>query len=159
MKGTVGLVGFPPFLRVMMNYATKQDMIDAFGEDEVVRLTDAYVAPGVIDEATLTRALDRASDRINGFVSARYPQSFENIPKLLIGICCDLVRYDLSGTGNRIMSDEVRDRKSDAYKLLGMIADGRVKMGLDVAEQPVDWGPGVQRIAGDSSLSNALEDY
>lgn len=143
----------------MQTYATRQDMIDTFGQDEVIRLSASYDEPGTIDDAVLTRALERASVDIDAYVSSRYPRPFPEIPRVLIGICCDLARYRLCGTGGRIESDEVRDRHRDAVKLLGMVADGRVKLGQDVTDKPVDWGQGVQRIPGDPTLSEALKGY
>lgn len=143
----------------MNTYATRQDMIDTFGEDEVARLTDTHAEPGVIDDATLLRSLERSSADIDGYVSTRYPRPFLEIPRLLIGICCDMARYRLCGTGGRLVTDEVRDRHKDAIKLLGMVASGQVKLGQDVADQPVDWGGGVQRTPGSTVLADALKDY
>lgn len=143
----------------MPTYATRQNMIDTFGEDEVIRLCSTYDTPDTIDDATLNRALERASVDIDAYLSARYPRPFPEIPRLLIGICCDLARYRLCGTAGRVESDEVRDRHRDAIKLLGMVADGRVKLGQDVTDQPVDWGSGVQRVTGNTVLADALKDY
>ena len=143
----------------MQIYATSQDMIDTFGEAEVIRLTATYEEPSLVDTETLNRALERSSIDIDAYLSSRYPRPFAAIPRVLIGICCDLARYRLCGTGGRVESDEVRDRHRDAIKLLGMIADGKVKLGQDVADEPVDWGQGVQRITGDSSFSDVLKDY
>lgn len=143
----------------MKTYATRQDMIDSFGEDEVVRLTDTRDEPGVIDDATLLRALERTSVDIDGYISTRYPRPFPETPRLLIGVCCDMARYRLCGTGGRLVTEEVRDRHKDAIKLLGMVASGQVKLGLDVVDQPVDWGGGVQRTQGSTVLADALKDY
>lgn len=143
----------------MTSYATREDMIAVFGEDALIGLTGTYDAPDVISEPRLASAIDRASLIIDGVISARYPAGLDRMPRLLSTLCCDLARYDLCGTGGRLMTDEVRDRKTDAYKLLGMIADGRVKLGLDAAGETVDWGEGVQRVPGDTTLSDALRDY
>lgn len=143
----------------MQTYATRQDMIDAFGEAEVIRLTASYEEPDVVDDGALDRALERASVEIDAYISARYPRPFTRIPRLLIGLACDMARYRLTGTGGRLVSDEVRDRHRDAIKLLGMVADGRVKIGQDVENKPVDWGQGVQRLPGRSGFSDVMEGF
>lgn len=142
-----------------MLYATTQDMIDSFGEEELIRLTDMPAAPGVIDMAALGRALDRASAEIDGYVASRYPQPFSPVPRILIGVACDLARYRLMGVGGRLVSDEGRDRHKDAIKLLGMIADGKVKLGADATGEVTEFRDGVQFVARSSVLADALRDF
>lgn len=144
-----------------MQYATQQDMIDSFGEEELIRLTDTNDAPGVIDDAAVSRALDRVSADIDAYVAQRYPQPFEVIPRLLVGIACDMARYRLCGIGGRLMSDEVRDRHKDAVAMLKLIAAGDVKFGVDVQDNPIEPLPGVQttQVMSSSVLAEGLRDY
>lgn len=145
-----------------MQYATQQDMIDAFGEEEIIRLTDTAAAPGVIDAAAVTRAIERVSADIDAWVAQRYPHQFDPVPRLLVGLACDMARYRLCGIGGRIPSDEVRDRHKDAVGMLKMIAAGDVKFGTDNAGSPVSPAAEVRvasASAGRSRLSDALRDY
>lgn len=143
----------------MQPYATPDDFTAAFGQDEAVRLTATYDAPDVVDTATLTHALDRATIRVDAVVSFRYPAGFKTTPRLLTGIVCDLARYELATSGGRVLTDDVETRREEADKLLRMLADGRVKLGLDADDRQVDWGNGVQQLPADTTLRDALEDY
>lgn len=143
----------------MQTYATPSDFIATFGADETVRLTATFEAPTVIDDQVLQGALERASVRVDACTSARYPAGFHVVPRLLIVLTCDLARYDLSTTAGRVLSDDVASRKEEADKLLRMVADGRVKLGLDTQDRPVDWTNGVQRLPTDTTLRDALGDY
>lgn len=143
----------------MQPYATPADFIAAFGQDEAVRLTATYDAPDVVDTMTLTSALDRATIRVDAGISFRYPAGFTTVPRLLTGITCDQARYELATSGNRVLTDEIDKRREEADKLLRMLADGRVKLGVDTEDKPVNWTNGVQRLSSDTTLRDALEDY
>ncbi|WP_180984144.1 DUF1320 domain-containing protein [Castellaniella caeni] len=143
----------------MQAYATSDDFVAAFGQDEAVRLTATYDAPDQVDVTTLAGALDRATIRVDAITSFRYPAGFKIVPRLLTGITCDLARYELATSGGRVLTEEVDKRREEADKLLRMLADGRVKLGLDIDDQQVDWGHGVQQLPADTTLRDALEDY
>lgn len=142
----------------MQTYATTTDFISAFGTEETVRLTASFDAPTEVDEQALQGALDRATIRVDASVSARYPAGFKTVPRLLIVVTCDLARYDLSTSGSRVLSEDSDRRAQAADKLLTMVADGRIKLGLDTEDKPVEWN-GVQRLPRDTTLRDALEDY
>lgn len=142
-----------------MLYATRQDMIDTFGEEEIIRLTDSNAEPGVINDVPLNAALSRASVEIDGYVASRYPKPFDPVPTILVGIACDLARYRLCGAGGRLVTDEMRDRHKDAISLLKMIARGEVKLGADPTGTVVEPRNSVQFKPGTSQLGDALRDY
>jgi len=143
----------------MQNYATQQDLIDAIGEDELIRLSDTRANPGVIGADLVARALDRASVDIDARLSARYPKPFAAIPRVLVGICCDMAVYRLCGTEGRVMTDEIRDQYREALKLLALIANGEVKLGADMTDTQVFWPSGVQTAPARSSFDRDLEDF
>lgn len=115
-------------------YATRQDMIDRFGERELVELTDRHDAPlGLIDDAVESQARVRASAEIDTYVRVRYALPLPLVPERLIDIACDIARYHLYVNGT---PDTVRDRYRDALRALEAIAAGRSLLDLPEASAP-----------------------
>lgn len=110
-----------------MTYANRDDMVKAFGEDECIALTDRSFSR-VIDDAVLTGGLMRASARIDTYLASRYPVPWTDTPGVLVGICCDIARYELTSAGTQ-NTDEIRDRFRDAIRFLESVAAGRVTLG------------------------------
>ncbi len=92
-----------------MAYATIADMIDRFGESEMIRLSTpdgadlVAVVPDPID-----RALDEASALIDTYLRRRYRMPLTVAPPEVRRACCILARYDLSTGGQRNPSDQVQ---------------------------------------------------
>lgn len=108
-------------------YATRSDMVLAFGERECVSLTDRAFT-GNIDDEVLDGALNRASAEIDSYLAGRYPVPWSDTPRILVGRCCDIARYLLCGAGTQ-MTEEVRLRYEDAIRYLERVADGRITLG------------------------------
>lgn len=109
-----------------MAYATQQNMIDRFAEEELVQLTDRQDT-GVIDVAVLNLALADADAEIEGYLVGRYQLPLASVPPILAHIACDLARYHLYDDH---ATDHVRQRYEDARNLLQNIAKGNVQLGL-----------------------------
>ncbi|MBO3704268.1 MAG: DUF1320 domain-containing protein, partial [Candidatus Accumulibacter sp.] len=77
-----------------MSYATQPDLVARFGLQELIEQTDRVNA-AVIDAAVVDRELAYASAVIDGYLAARYVLPLPTVPDLLVGLCCDLVRYAL----------------------------------------------------------------
>lgn len=112
-----------------MSYATHQNMIDRFGVDEVVQLTDR-ANTGALDAQVLDQALSDADDTINGYLSGRYTLPFASVPKVLTRLACDIARYLLYRDQ---ASDRVKDGFDAAIAFLKSVAAGTVQLGLDAA--------------------------
>lgn len=141
-----------------MPYATQADMIERFGEREVIALADRDL-DGVIDASVVTGAIDSAGHEIEAHLSGRFSLPLSTVPELLTGICCDITRYRLCGTEVQT-TDEVRDRYKDAVKMLEMIRDGKMTLGLDATSQVVGGGDTVLIADGRRTFNkNALSDY
>ncbi len=108
-------------------YATKKDMILAFGERECVSLTDTE-HPGDISDEVMDAALMRASAEIDGYLVARYRTPFTDTARILTGRCCDIARYHLA-TSHRILKEEIRLRYEDAIRFFEKVAEGRIGLG------------------------------
>ncbi|EHN5789249.1 DUF1320 domain-containing protein, partial [Salmonella enterica] len=68
-------------------YATPEDMLLAFGEDECAALCDPDCV-GLPDIPVMQGALERASAEIDGYLVARYPTPWTDTPRILVGRCC-----------------------------------------------------------------------
>ncbi|MDB5802269.1 MAG: hypothetical protein JWL63_3208 [Rhodocyclales bacterium] len=114
-----------------MSYATRADLIDAFGEDEVIALSDRSNL-GITDDALIAKALSDASAEIDGYLQARYPLPLLNVPRLLAVLCGDVARYRMTGSSANATED-IRNRYKDAIKTLGFIRDSKLDLGIDPA--------------------------
>lgn len=114
-----------------MAYATQTDMIDAFGEREVIALTDRDNV-GVIDAALLVDRLDKATSEIETYLVGRYVVPLSSVSPLITTYCCDIARYRLSGASVAEV-DTVRTRYKDAIRFLEAVRDGKIDLGTDVA--------------------------
>lgn len=77
-----------------MGYATKQDMLERFEEEELIQLTD-FQRAGVIDDAVLATALNDADERIDSKLRGSYSLPLASTPQELVRIACDLARWFL----------------------------------------------------------------
>src|SRR6478672_13218869 len=112
-----------------MIYATEQDIVDAFGEEEFIQLTNLEAPAAIaINSTVLGKALTNASAEIDAYLQGRYVLPPTTVPTVLIQICCDIVRYRLDK--NRLRED-VRQRFEDAIAFLKNVAKGVVNLGLD----------------------------
>ncbi|OHX21241.1 gp436 family protein [Chromobacterium sphagni] len=108
-------------------YATRDDMLQRFGEKEVISLTDREYS-GQVDDPLLADALADAGVEIDGYIGGRYPLPLAQPPKILAGYACDIARYRLCGSGTQLTED-IRDRYRDAVRFLELVAAGKVTLG------------------------------
>jgi phage gp36-like protein len=107
-----------------MAYATKQQMIASYGEDEVIQVTDRAVPPtGEIDDAVLDQALEEASALIDTYVAKRYDLPLASTPTVLRNLCMVISFYQL--TRNRY-TEEIRKAYDDAMTYLKSLSAGHV---------------------------------
>ena len=112
-----------------MSYVTKQDLIDRFGEEELIQLTDRAGA-GVIDDQVLNRAIADADAEIDGYLAGRYVLPLAVVPASLGRIAADLARYYLYEDA---ATEHVRQRYEDAVRFLRAVGEGKVSLGIDAA--------------------------
>ncbi|MBN9471671.1 MAG: hypothetical protein ABS35_19575 [Kaistia sp. SCN 65-12] len=80
-----------------MAYATKQDLIDRFGELELIQLTDRTIPPVAIDDDVMARSLGDAAATIDSYLGKVYALPLAAVPPVLVKVGCDLARYFLYG--------------------------------------------------------------
>lgn len=116
-----------------MTYATQQNMIDRFGEREVIALTDRDNA-GVIDVVVLDKALQSADSEINTYLAGSYSLPLDSTPLVVRDFACDIARYRLS-SAEVVETEEVRNRYRDAIKFFEKVASGLTTLGLNNLNQ------------------------
>ena len=97
----------------MSSIITRQDLIDRFGEDELVVLTDRE-GRGVIDDEVLNRAIEDAEAETAAYIQAA-GLVLPSPPKVLVIKVCDIARYYLHDNGE---TQVVLDRYKQAIAWL-----------------------------------------
>ena len=97
----------------MSSIITRQDLIDRFGEGELVLLTDRE-GRGVIDDEVLNRAIEDAEAETAAYIQAA-GLVLPSPPKVLVVKVCDIARYYLHDNGE---TQVVLDRYKQAIAWL-----------------------------------------
>jgi phage gp36-like protein len=114
-----------------MSYASLQDLIDRFGEAELLQLTDPDQT-GLIDEARVGVALSDAEREIDTYIGVRHDLPLSATPPLLVSLAADMARYKLY---THAPPEEITERYKAARALLAHIAKGQATLeGLSKTE-------------------------
>lgn len=108
-----------------MAYCTNQDLIDRFGEGEILQLTDKQNL-GVIDDTVLAQAVDDAAAEIDGYLAKFLPLT--DVPKVLVRINAVIARYILYDDQ---ATDQVEKQYEAALRVLTKIAESDLSLGQD----------------------------
>lgn len=115
----------------MSSYATKQDLINRFGETELIQLTDRSNMPQTtIDDTVVDQANADAGAEIDGYLAARYTLPLETVPERLEKVASDMARFYLHG---KAADESVRQAYEDGVKWLDKVSKGMVQLGLPSA--------------------------
>ncbi|WP_278369820.1 gp436 family protein [Vreelandella titanicae] len=110
-----------------MPYCTQADLVERFGENELLALARDETGTA-IDTTVVERACDDAGGEIDGYVSAAgYTVPLANVTRIITAYACDITRYRLY---DEHASDQVQRRYDDAVKFLVRVANGTVKLGI-----------------------------
>lgn len=107
-------------------YCSKQDVIERFGEQEIIELTDRQLI-GSIDDNVLEQAINDACAKIDGYIAGRYTLPLNSVPKVLISLACDITRFHLY---DEVTTDVVTKRHDDAIAFLKSVSKGEVSLGI-----------------------------
>jgi len=111
----------------MGNYCTEQDLIDRFGEGELIRLTNPDdLDATTVDSTRLDQAIADAEATIDGYLAGPYTVPLSPVPRVITKIGCDLARYELY---DEQATEHVAERKADAIRFLRSVARGEVSLG------------------------------
>lgn len=124
-----------------MPYATPDDLIAAFGLDEVIAVTDR-ANTGKVDTAVALEALARASGEADSYLAARYALPLAAVSPALVTAVCDVARYRLTG-GEASQTEVIAERYKAAIAWLRDIATGRAMLPGAVAPAQATGGVGI----------------
>ena len=121
-----------------MAYATLSDLILAFGELEIIQLTDRADPPaGLVDDVVAGEALGYADNLIDGYVAPRYALPLRQAQPMLKGVAQDLAWCRLQ----RILTEDAKRRQDAALKVLSQIQSGQISLpGETGAAEPAGQG-------------------
>ncbi len=105
-------------------YCNKQNMIDRYGEEELLQLTDRDNL-GAIDDNVLSQAIADAAAEIDGYLARRYTLPLPDVPASLIRIACELSRYQLYDDAAPI---GVKDRYDNSVRFLRLVSRGEISL-------------------------------
>lgn len=109
-----------------MPYCTQQDLVERFGEDELVAVAPAAEGDG-LDAARIARACEDAAGEIDGYLEgAGYAVPLANPPRVVTGFAADIARYRLHDDH---ASEAVARRYEEAVRFLRSVAAGQVRLG------------------------------
>ncbi len=112
-----------------MAYVTKQDMVERFGELDIVRLTDRESRPPkVIVDAVLDRAITDAVGVAEGYVRKAYALPLASIPAALSRAVADIAFYYLHGRASGDKDSPVAVGYRDALAWLRDVSAGKVTL-------------------------------
>lgn len=133
-----------------MSYASQDDLITRFGEDEILSLSD-HSGSGAIDDDVVAGALADADATINSYVGRRYALPLTSVPDRLVRIACDLTRRYLYAARP---TDEVLAIEKRALAWLRDISTGAAV--LDVATADQEQGNDVSLVQSSRPLFGGL---
>ena len=139
-----------------MAYCELQDLIDRFGERELIDAADRD-GDGKADEAVVLAACEDAAAENDARLARRYRVPFARSTRILRALACDIARHELL---NPRPHEEAIRRYEAAVKLLESIASGELSLGADEADVEADTGSRgkVRSRAQRSSFPPGLQD-
>lgn len=109
-------------------YCSKQNLIDSFGKEELVLLTDRS-GMGLINDDVVNQAIKDASSLMDGYLGSRYDLPLAHVPQSLIPLACNMTRYQLY---DKSASEQVTERNKAALKFLESVAKGDLSLGVSL---------------------------
>lgn len=122
-----------------MSYLTLQGLIDRYGEEELIQLTDR-AGDGVVDAAVVARAIADAEAEIDAFLAGRMSLPLATVPAILERLAAVIARHGLYKDAAPEPVEKARDA---AIALLRDVAAGRASLGpsLEGAATPATAAP------------------
>jgi phage gp36-like protein len=109
-----------------MTYATKADLVPRrITTQEAIELTDDTNSGNVVEQ-TIIDVLAEASGTIDSYCRVRYSTPLQTSEQVK-GLCLDIAEYILFSRRRRC-PETVKDRFSDAIKMLRDICDGKAAL-------------------------------
>lgn len=112
-----------------MSYIVIDDMIEKYGEEELIILTDKSNPPtGNYESVTIENAISDAQAEIDAYLSSRYALPLTEVPGILKRITCEIARYHLFGSA---LTEEVEKKYTNAIRFLKEVATRKASIGIN----------------------------
>lgn len=120
-----------------MAYASVQDMIDRFGETEMIRLSqpEDRTAETVL-AAKVEVAIADACALVDDYLRGLYLVPVASPPESVVRAVCVLARYDLARGERTDPTEPMRLDRKEVIAWLEGIAEGRIKIDAPAAGSP-----------------------
>ncbi|MCR9123000.1 gp436 family protein [Oceaniradius stylonematis] len=114
-------------------YATVQDMIDRFGETELIRLSRPEDRTAeTVDADRIETVIADATSLIDSYLRNHYALPVQpSVPKPLIRATCILARHDLSQGARMEPTEQMGKDRADTIKWLERVAANQVSLEID----------------------------
>ena len=107
-----------------MTFATEQDLVSRYGQQEILLLADRdgdqVADPGVLDDV-----LGEAGAEIISELAGQVPINPASPPRNLVRIACQIARYRLYGANP---PEAARNDYLDAIRFLGRVREGKASL-------------------------------
>jgi phage gp36-like protein len=125
-----------------MTYASQADLVDRYGTDMLVDLTDRATPPaGAIDAAVVERALNDTDAQIDGYLLGRYLLPLATTPVVLRDIAQAMAIYKLH---RDTVADKIAADYKSALDTLKQVASGAIRLNVAGAEPASSGASGVR---------------
>lgn len=117
-----------------MGYCVIQNLVDRFGSQELIQLTDrTHIPATTLDDAVAQRAIDDASAQMDSYFAVRYELPLLSVPPVVASCCADIARFNLYDDK---ATEEVRARYDDWRAWLLNCSKGLVLLALPATQEP-----------------------
>lgn len=139
-----------------MSYCSLQDLIDRYGETELIQLTDK-TGSGVVDQAAVDRVIADVDGEIDAYLAKRMTLPMATVPPVLVRFSCVMVRYYLY---TDVVPELQEKQYQAAVNFLKAIANGTASLGVDDVGDAQPENPAPSYVQGESVFSGGgLDDY
>lgn len=136
-----------------MAYCSLQDLIERYGETELIQLTDrAAIPPATIDADVVARAIGDASALVDGYLAKRYVLPLATVPDILVRRTAEIARHYLHGSAADVDGPVARGHR-DAIAWLRDVAAGVVVLDVAGVTAPLAGGGDVRVTGPDRTLT------
>lgn len=139
-----------------MTYAVQQDLVDRFGELELIQLTDR-VGAEAIDATVLGKALADADELIDSYIASRAALPLATVPARLVRVAGDVARYYLHADGP---TEQVATAYKEAIAWLRDVSTGKATLGDDGVTAAAPAGATIEVLGDDRLMTRTgLKDF
>ena len=125
-----------------MTYASQADLVERFGTDMLIDLSDRADPPaGAIDTTVIANALTDADAMIDGYLLGRYLLPLASTPPALNDLAKAIAIYKLHRDN---VSDKINADYQNALKSLVQISNGTIRLNVAGVEPTSSGATGVK---------------